>query len=151
MSDFYRIFGKILRSGYFFGGQYLYVVADLATLQTIFPPTADEVTFPSDFVMGARDAATIDGPLILWGASSKGVIFSLLAERQSNPVKALIDINPAKAGKHIPGTGLRVHLPSDYLQNLSKGQTVYVMNSNFIEEIRQMTGNKFRLIGVERE
>jgi hypothetical protein len=151
MSDFQRIFGTILSSGRLFGGQYLYVVADLATLRTSFPDKDDEVTFPSDFVTGAFNAATINGPPIVWGAGSKGVIFSLLAERFSNPVQTLIDINPAKAGKFIPGTGLRVHSPSDCLQKLSKGRTVYVMNSNYIEEIRQMTGNQFRLIGVERE
>ena len=33
LSDFHRLFGTVLESGRLFGGQYLYVVADLATLR----------------------------------------------------------------------------------------------------------------------
>ena len=33
LADFHRMFGTVLESGHVFGGQYLYVVADLATLK----------------------------------------------------------------------------------------------------------------------
>ena len=33
LSDFTRMFGNVIESGRLFGGQYLYVLADLATLR----------------------------------------------------------------------------------------------------------------------
>ena len=87
----------------------------------------------------------------VWGAASKGVIYSLLRERCGNPVNALIDINPAKCGKFVPATGLRVMSPEDGMATLAPGSDICVMNSNYLQEIRKMTGDRFNLIGVERD
>jgi len=63
------------------------------------------------------------------GAASKGVIYSLLRERCGNPVNVLIDINPAKCGKFVPATGLRVMSPEDGMATLATGSDICVMNS----------------------
>ncbi len=50
LADFDRMFGKVVESGTVFGGQYLYVVADLGSLKV---PEYDEkkrVNFPEDFL-----------------------------------------------------------------------------------------------------
>jgi hypothetical protein len=50
MIDFFKMFGSVQASGYLFGNQYQYVVADLATLT---PPTYEEkskITMPVDFL-----------------------------------------------------------------------------------------------------
>ena len=51
--DFFRMFGTVHEVGHLFGGQYLYVVADLATLRS---PVADgdECTLPPDFMRSIR-------------------------------------------------------------------------------------------------
>src|SRR3546814_16151111 len=80
LSDFDRMFGTVLESGHVFGGQYLYVVADLATLRTPAFDKDGTVVFPIEFLRsldqmagiartGARHAA--------WGGASQGVIFSI--------------------------------------------------------------------------
>jgi len=45
LSDFKRMFGEIIASGYLFGEQYLYVVAELATLRGPEIDTNDRVLF----------------------------------------------------------------------------------------------------------
>lgn len=151
LNDFPRLFGTVMESGHLFGGQYLYVVADLATLR---PPVAgpeDLVDFPDDFLAAATAAASDGAGLrAVWGAASKGVIYSLLQERFGNPIDVLVDINPAKWDKYVPATGLRVMSPAEAMGSLSAGADIYVMNSNYLEEIRTMTKNQFNLIGVDR-
>ncbi len=54
-SDFHRMFARVLDSGRIFGDQYLYVVADLASLKQ---PTYDEKSrsgFPEDFLRGLTE------------------------------------------------------------------------------------------------
>ena len=50
LSDFDRMFGRVIKKGRFFGDQYLYVVADLASLQGPVFDQSDAVDFPSDFL-----------------------------------------------------------------------------------------------------
>ena len=50
LSDFKRMFRHIERFGSLFGDQYLYVVADLASLQTPTYDPSDAVDFPADFL-----------------------------------------------------------------------------------------------------
>jgi len=153
LDDFSRMFGRVVEGGHLFGGQYLYVVADLATLRPPVSKPADRVDFPEDFLAMATVAPSdqLGGSNAVWGAASKGVIFSLLRERCGNPVDVLIDINPAKCGKFVPATGLRVMSPQEGMAALAPGSDICVMNSNYLEEIRKITSNRYNLIGVERE
>jgi hypothetical protein len=153
LDDFSRMFGRVVEGGHLFGGQYLYVVADLATLRPPVSAPADRVDFPHDFLAVATASASgREGrSSAVWGAASKGVIFSLLRERSGNPVDVLIDINPAKCGKFVPATGLRVMSPEEGMATLAPDSDICVMNSNYLEEIRQITMDRFNLIGVERD
>jgi hypothetical protein len=153
LGDFSKMFGHVVDGGHLFGGQYLYVVADLATLRPPVSSPADRVDFPEDFLatVSVAPADRAGGPCAVWGAASKGVIYSLLRERCGNRVDVLIDINPAKCGKFVPATGLRVMSPEDGMAALATGSDICVMNSNYLAEIRKMTGDRFNLIGVERD
>jgi hypothetical protein len=152
LEDFSRMFGRVVEGGHLFGGQYLYVVADLATLRPPVSGPADRVDFPEDFLaMANATPSDRSGTLsAVWGAASKGVIYSLLRERFGNPVNFLIDINPAKCGKFVPATGLRVMSPEEGMAALAPGSDICVMNSNYLEEIRTMTRGQFNLITLER-
>jgi hypothetical protein len=152
LEDFSKMFARVVEGGHLFGGQYLYVVADLATLRPPVASPAGRVDFPDDFLATATAApsAPVGRSTAVWGAASKGVIYALLRERCGNPVDVLIDINPAKCGKFVPATGLRVMSPEEGMSMLGPGSDIYVMNSNYLEEIRKMTGGRFNLVGVER-
>jgi len=63
----------------------------------------------------------------------------------------VIDINPAKQGRYLPGTGLEVISPERAMSQLATGSTIYVMNSNYLEEIKQLSQNAYNYIGVDLE
>jgi len=149
LSDFDRIFGKIITKGRFFGGQYLYIVADLSSLRIPMYDQFNLVSFPDDF-LDSLDAKkwSKNKPTCIWGGASKGVIFSLLRERMGYPVDFVIDINPAKQRKFLPATGLLVNSPEVALKKLPEKSDIYVMNPNYLEEIKQMSGNIFNYVGV---
>jgi hypothetical protein len=69
----------------------------------------------------------------VWGAGSKGV--TLLNTLKRGPqVQYVIDVNPRKVGKYIPGCGQRIDAPSALPRHLPL--TVLVMNPLYESEIR---------------
>jgi hypothetical protein len=149
LTDFSRMFGTVMESGRLFGDQYLYVVADLTTLRKPTMDAADRVVLPEDFSPGSRLSHTATKGAAIWGGASKGVIFALIKQRAGEPVGTIIDINPAKQGKHLPATGLLVQSPAQALKTLPPGATIYVMNSNYLEEIKRMSDYAFRYVEVD--
>ena len=152
LSDFKRLFGKVLDSGRLFGGQYLYVIAELSSLREPKIDTDDCIIFPNDFTRKIAEPITTNvNQSAIWGGASKGVIFSLMKEHAGSPVTTVIDINPAKQGKYLAGTGLRVQSPEDAIAKLPKGSTIYVMNSNYLEEIKQMSHNAYHYVSIDHD
>lgn len=152
LSDFRRIFGRLVHADRGFGGQYLRIIGDLSTLQQPVRDAGDAVAFPEDFTERlAREAEQEMGPCIVWGGASKGVIFSLLRERAGHPVDRVIDINPAKQGKYLAATGLRVMSPKEGLDGLPRGSVIHVMNPNYLSEIAAMAGPDFVCKGMSHD
>ena len=152
LGDFDRIFGNVLESGRIFGGQYLYVVAELSSVRSPEMPPRGSVEFPSDFTSGIqRREQGAPFETIVWGGASKGVIFSIMKERVGQPVKMVIDINPAKQGKFLPLTGLQVQSPESALSEILPGSTIYVMNSNYLDEIKTISNNKYNYLTIDNE
>lgn len=153
VDDFRRMFGSIRSIGYCFGGQYIRVIADLASLRNPPPPTTGpEPSVPSNFLDSLHRSIAVDGthrPVAVWGGSSKGVIFSAMRERLGYPVDHVIDVNPAKQGRHLPVTGLRVLSPADALRELPKGMHTWVVNSNYLDEITEIAGGHLRLLTID--
>lgn len=159
LEDLRAMFGTVLESGHTFGGQYLYVVADLATARAPHRSPGDHFSLPVDFIasierhahaFGSEPGGPGRAPAV-WGGASKGVIFSLLMRRQGVEIETLIDINPAKQGRYVAATGLRVQSPDEALQHLAPGTDVFVMNSNYLEEIRAMSSRRFNYLLVDHE
>lgn len=152
LDDFHRLFGTVLESGHVFGGQYLYVVADLSTLRS---PLADETcaaNFPADFLRDVQRLSSIARDSCrnaIWGGASKGVIFAIHMQRAGAALDVAIDINPAKQGKYLAGSGLRVTSPGEATQLLQPEDNVFVMNSNYIDEIVEQSGNQYRYYKVD--
>ena len=77
--------------------------------------------------------------VVIWGAGSKGVTFLNLIKEESSVVDYVIDINPRKNGKYIPGTGQKIRQP-EFLSNYQP-ELIIVMNSIYQEEIKKQVFN----------
>ena len=151
LADFRRMFGKIHDSGHVFGGQYLYAVADLATLHKPQLEKSDAFSFPQDFLSDiGRMAEIAKGKRsAIWGGASKGVIFALYMLRKDVHIEHVIDINPAKQNKFLGATGLKVASPEDAMNTLQPGDDIFVMNSNYLDEIVALSNNQFNYVRVD--
>ena len=90
LSDFYRIFSQVIESGRIFGGQYLYVVAELSSVRKPICNEGDRQKIPEDFAYAIqKNSKETAEKCVVWGAASKGVIFSLLKSGCSFPSSSL--------------------------------------------------------------
>jgi len=148
LDDLRRMFGTVHEAGNLFGGQYLYIVADLATLRLTPEQPVPRLALPDDFTASLERAVQIiqgapEQGSAIWGASSKGVIYSLFLQRAGVAVDRVVDINPAKQGRYLPLSGARVSSPQEAMDALPEGANLFVMNSNYLEEIKRMTGGRY--------
>ena len=152
LSDFKRMFGKIIDCGHSFGGQYIYVIADLASIRRPNFQRDEEINFPKNFLGNVLFFKNIleksSAKSVVWGGASKGVIFSLFMKKAGVNIESVVDINPAKQGKYIAGTGLKIS-PADILLDAEKNTNVIVMNSNYMSEIKELTHNQFNYYGID--
>ena len=72
--------------------------------------------------------------IVVWGAGGKGVSFLNLL-KIGDQIKYIVDINPRKNGKYIPGTGQQIVLPA-FLQDY-KPDVIVMMNPVYKKEIQQ--------------
>ena len=138
-----------------FGGQYLWATAVAGT--------GREIAFESRSVVEAsvfgRDVIPIwnervsatrrKGPVAIWGAGAKGVTMAALLD-DPDLLDCAIDINPAKQGRYLPGSGLKVVSPHSAVER--RLATIFVMNSNYLEEIGRLArdvGLKAALLPIE--
>ena len=154
-SDFIRLFKRVVESGTLFGGQYIYVVADLATLRdpSAQKPDAIEVAIPSRFfdsLNRCADIAANGRPNAVWGAAAKGVMFSYHMQARKLAPALAIDINPAKQGRFLAGSGTPVLSPDAGVARLGGNTDIFVMNSNYLSEIRTMGGPGLNYIAVDQ-
>jgi 2-polyprenyl-3-methyl-5-hydroxy-6-metoxy-1,4-benzoquinol methylase len=130
-----------------FGGQYLCVEATLSSrpagadveIGIGVPPLKDAiVNFQRNYQERVEEIRKALKPLgaskgaIVWGASAKAVMF-LNKFRAEQVCDYVVDINPHKQGKFIPGTGQEI-VPPEFLKEY-RPEAVIVMNPNYREEI----------------
>lgn len=92
------------------------------------------------------------GKLAVWGAGAKGVTFCNLVDPRCEWIDCVVDLNPNKQGRFIPGTG---HPIVSY-QELSKRNvnTAILMNPNYRQENQQLiweAGIEVNLIEQEKD
>jgi SAM-dependent methyltransferase len=124
-----------------FGGQYLWARAgarsgapSLPTPEPLHIGLAAERRDPfvARWRLCAAQAAS-RGRCAIWGAGAKGVTFALMLDAGVQPFDHVVDINPAKQGLHLAGSGLAVLSPE---QSVARGVASYfVMNPNYRDEI----------------
>ena len=74
-----------------------------------------------------------DQPLAIWGSGSKCVSFISSLEIDTESI-CVVDINPHRHGKFLPGTGLEIHAP-EHLREIQPC-LVLAMNAMYLAEIR---------------
>jgi len=107
------------------------------------PKTAPELV---DFQNGFQD--TVDSwqervttwierrrKVVAWGAGAKGATFLNVLGLSCDIVEHIVDINPRKQGRFIPGTGQEI-IPPASLAQLQPG-VVIVINPSYLNEIRR--------------
>lgn len=140
------------RSRLDYNGQYLVVHARLGdpaplTTREEHLDFGDLAASVEDWRRWADELERAGRRAAVWAASSKAVAF-LSAVPDFAPVVA-VDINPAKAGRHLPGSGLGVCGPDD-LPGFDI-DTVVVMNPVYMDEIRaelERVGVSAELVGL---
>ena len=145
------------RYGFAFGDQYLWVEASTGPVQAggVAADAPDAVsTAITEFAdrMAAKLALwadrlprlLADGPVALWGAGAKGATFlNVVPGGQS--VGTVVDVNPRKQGRYVPGTGQRITAPDSLVgQDL---RAIVVMNPVYSAEIERT----LRELGIDAE
>jgi hypothetical protein len=77
-----------------------------------------------------------NGNIAVWGAGAKGVTFSNLIDPTQNLISCVIDINPQKQNKFLPGTGHPIISYNAVKQN--NITSVIVLNPNYRQEIEKL-------------
>ena len=124
-------------TGNFFGGQYIYLWADLSKIRDTMPANLtstkrENINFDKKFIEYENKLKS-NGNVAIWGAGAKGSTFLNLLDKESRLVKYVIDINPAKQNKFVAGTGHPIYSPEILIEN--KVDTIFIMNDNYKEEI----------------
>jgi SAM-dependent methyltransferase len=134
-----------------FGGQYLWLEARPAMESVPHARVATPATGASDLAdlaraYGACEVSQLqqwaqalkrwraEGPVALWGAGAKGVTFAYLLDPQTRQIDCVVDINPAKQGGYVAGSGHAIVAPAELRR---RGvATVVLMNPNYRQEVQ---------------
>jgi SAM-dependent methyltransferase len=76
------------------------------------------------------------GTCVVWGAGAKGVAFLNQIDPDCETVRAIVDVNPRKQGRYIPGTGHPIVDP--LALQIIRPRTILVANSNYVDEVREI-------------
>lgn len=82
----------------------------------------------------------IKGKIAVWGAGAKGVTFVNLFDKEHKYIDSVIDLNPNKCGKFLPGTGHQI-IPYTKIKQ-HKIENIILMNSNYYEENLKLLNNE---------
>lgn len=133
-----RAFTPPIESGHLFGGQYIYVVADLSNFRTTTATTSKQYSqLNFDCYMNALLSKRLNPnrKAFLWGAGAKGITFSNILSRKKISLDAIVDINPAKQGRYCAGVGLPIIAPT-VARDRIEGADMFVMNPVYLSEVR---------------
>jgi len=108
-----------------FDSQYLW--AEAIPVEAEAAPSAGAYQRRWDEVVGAK------GPVVVWGAGAKGASFVQMVDADATRIAAVVDLNPAKQGRHLGGGGHAVISPE--AAGALNPATVLVMNPAYEAEI----------------
>lgn len=134
---------SVRRVDHVFGGQYLWLEAGLSSDEVAPSRNRPEtMALAKDYAAAEaglrqrwRDAVTErgrHGKVALWGAGAKGATLACLIDSDRTLIDCVVDVNPGKQGRYIPGTGHHIVAP-DSLP--ARGvRSAILMNPNYRDE-----------------
>lgn len=133
----------VRRVGEAYGGQFLQAELALDPAQHADDGAPLDQSLPARFASSLREllaswsrrlAKELDAGrrIAVWGAGSKGVTF-LNALPRGAEIELVVDRNPQKRGRHVPGTGQRIVSPAELATR--RPELVLVMNPLYVAEI----------------
>ncbi len=134
-----------------FGGQYLWLEGGAQSTESVIPKTLshNDVAHFFDRMRGfynrydemiRKDYA--GKRIAIWGAGAKGVTFANLLDPDNALISSIVDMNPRKAGKFLPGSGHAIVDPDTFLAD--PADVLLIMNPNYEDEIKQAVGDKVK-------
>lgn len=144
---------SVLRLEGSFGGQYLDAEATAGEAPGV-PATSPGYSdfcddFPAAFVKVVsywkeRIASVLGSGrrIVLWGGGTKAVSFLNMLALEADGIEYVVDINPRKVGRFVPGTAQKI-VPPEYLRDY-RPDIVVVMNREYATEVQAML-NSMRL------
>lgn len=130
------------RVEHIFGGQYLWLEARVAEAPRLAMDPGKTLSLAEAYAE-AEDrlryqwktrllAAEHLGPVALWGAGAKGATLANLVDPDGTCIDCVVDLNPNKQGRFLPGTGHPIVAPADLPRRGVK--QAFLMNPNYREE-----------------
>jgi hypothetical protein len=137
---------EIERVDLVFGGQYMWAQGRPARVRTTPRQAATLQAAVEEYERAERQLwdhlrAQVEdlsgrGPVAVWGAGAKGVTFTNRLDPAAEVVAGIVDLNPAKQGGYLPGTGHPILSPRDlYEHDIA---SAILLNPNYENEIRAM-------------
>lgn len=126
-----------------FGGQYLWAEARPASIERI-PRSAAGGIPRLAAAFSRHEAALVQalrarltalaerGAVAIWGAAAKGVTLANLVDPDRTLVACVVDLNPKKQGRYLPGTGHPIVAPSQLRDHGVR--TALLTNPNYFDE-----------------
>lgn len=152
LSDLTDMFERVVAAERLFGGQYIGVIADLATLRRPSIARSGTFTFAGALTAEVESLAheLAGSSYAIWGGASKGVIFSSLMKQHGAEPFCAVDINPAKQDKFMGVSAVPIVSPERATARLPEGTPMVVMNPNYLDEIRVQTGERYKFRTMNR-
>jgi SAM-dependent methyltransferase len=143
---------QVLRAGPCYAdGQYLSIEGALDSNGVNGHPVSPRVGRREDLAEVQRFAATFHGKVsywrnqlqelrrkgrkvAAWGAAGRGITFLNLVDPEGE-IRHIAEINPARQGKYIPGTGALVVAPESLVE--SRPDVIILTNATYANEIKQ--------------
>ncbi|HSC78851.1 MAG TPA: class I SAM-dependent methyltransferase [Chitinolyticbacter sp.] len=154
---------RVDRVAHIFGGQYLWLEASVATPAGRERRSSASQMSRAALACGVAEARLREswvarlaqlgqgGRVALWGAGAKGATFANLVDADCQLIDCVVDVNPAKQGGYIPGTGHAIVGPAELK---ARGVNVAIlMNPNYRLEnlalLKDFGLDSIVLIGVD--
>lgn len=138
---------SVQRVDHIFGGQYLWLEARVADQACQSSPahiqtpalaanySLSEGQLQRDWLTRLGDLRA-KGRVALWGAGAKGATFANLVDPGATLIDCVVDLNPNKQGRFVPGTGHPIVSPADLPGRAVR--SAILMNPNYREENLQL-------------
>lgn len=134
-----------------FGNQYQYLIANLGNLSLEFAESYQSASawsnldfdklFPTilDKIVEIEESLHPEGSVYLWGGATKGCMFlhhCTRLQRLKGRFKMVVDINPAKSGRFMPGSLMPIGMPEQLYQQARAHDTIVIANPNYSDEVK---------------